>query len=242
MPRSTRSATPRPPRTGSTAPRRPPRGARVEGRIEADLVVDRRRLHRALDGVARRSSATPAAPSSCSRPNASRTARPAATAGSSRARSPTGSRTARRSGPTRWARCRRRATATSPSSIATIEAAGIDCDLRRSGKTTLAVEEWQLAGLREAQELGARHGVELELQSRDEVQGRRALADLPRRAPRPHRHGARRPGAARVGHGRRARASRGARLRGIRRHRTRAQRRRRAGDARRTATSTRATS
>ncbi|MBM7832240.1 glycine/D-amino acid oxidase-like deaminating enzyme [Agromyces cerinus] len=54
--------------------------------------------------------------------------------------------------------------------IATIEAAGIDCDLRRSGKTTLAVEEWQLAGLREAQELGARHGVHLELQSRDEVQ------------------------------------------------------------------------
>ena len=54
--------------------------------------------------------------------------------------------------------------------VATIEAAGIDCDLRRSGKTTLAIEEWQLAGLREAQELGARHGVELELQSRDEVQ------------------------------------------------------------------------
>lgn len=54
--------------------------------------------------------------------------------------------------------------------VATIEAAGIDCDLRRSGKTTLAVEEWQLAGLREAQELGARHGVALELQSRDEVQ------------------------------------------------------------------------
>ncbi|WP_235511336.1 FAD-binding oxidoreductase [Agromyces sp. Root81] len=54
--------------------------------------------------------------------------------------------------------------------IATIEAAGIDCDLRRSGKTTIAVEEWQLAGLREAQELGARHGVDLELQSRDEVQ------------------------------------------------------------------------
>lgn len=54
--------------------------------------------------------------------------------------------------------------------VATIEAAGIDCDLRRSGKTTLAVEEWQLAGLREAQELAARHGVALELQSRDEVQ------------------------------------------------------------------------
>ncbi|WP_353808537.1 NAD(P)/FAD-dependent oxidoreductase [Agromyces sp. SYSU T00194] len=54
--------------------------------------------------------------------------------------------------------------------VETIEGAGIDCDLRRSGKTTLAVEDWQLAGLREAHELGARHGVELELQSRDEVQ------------------------------------------------------------------------
>ncbi|MGR0318403.1 NAD(P)/FAD-dependent oxidoreductase [Agromyces sp. ZXT2-3] len=54
--------------------------------------------------------------------------------------------------------------------VATIEAAGIDCDLRRVGKTTLAVEEWQVAGLREAAELGERHGVALELQSRDEVQ------------------------------------------------------------------------
>lgn len=54
--------------------------------------------------------------------------------------------------------------------VATIEAAGIDCDLRRSGKTTIAIEEWQLGGLREAQELGAQHGVELELQSRDELQ------------------------------------------------------------------------
>ncbi len=54
--------------------------------------------------------------------------------------------------------------------VATIEAAGIDCDLRRVGKTTLAVEDWQVAGLREAAELGERHGVALELQSRDEVQ------------------------------------------------------------------------
>ncbi|MRX43953.1 NAD(P)/FAD-dependent oxidoreductase [Agromyces kandeliae] len=54
--------------------------------------------------------------------------------------------------------------------VATIDAAGIDCDLRRVGKTTLAVEQWQVAGLREAAELGARHGVALELQSRDEVQ------------------------------------------------------------------------
>lgn len=54
--------------------------------------------------------------------------------------------------------------------IASIEAAGISCDLSQSGKTTLAVEPWQVAGLREAYELGARHGVELELQSRDEVQ------------------------------------------------------------------------
>ncbi|GLI26824.1 oxidoreductase [Agromyces rhizosphaerae] len=54
--------------------------------------------------------------------------------------------------------------------VDTIEAAGIDCDLRRSGKTTIAVEEWQLAGLREAHALAARYGVDLELQSRDEVQ------------------------------------------------------------------------
>lgn len=54
--------------------------------------------------------------------------------------------------------------------VGTIEAAGIDCALTRSGKTTLAVEPWQLDGLREAQELGARHGVALELQDRDQVQ------------------------------------------------------------------------
>jgi glycine/D-amino acid oxidase-like deaminating enzyme len=54
--------------------------------------------------------------------------------------------------------------------VASVEAAGIDCDLRRSGKTTVAVEPWQLDGLREAQQLGERHGVALELQSRDEVQ------------------------------------------------------------------------
>lgn len=54
--------------------------------------------------------------------------------------------------------------------VETIETAGIECDLRRSGKTTLAVEPWQVDGLREAAELGARHGVALELQSRDEVQ------------------------------------------------------------------------
>jgi glycine/D-amino acid oxidase-like deaminating enzyme len=54
--------------------------------------------------------------------------------------------------------------------VASIEGAGISCDLTRSGKTTLAVEPWQVDGLREAYELGQRHGVELELQSRDEVQ------------------------------------------------------------------------
>ncbi|WP_353829288.1 NAD(P)/FAD-dependent oxidoreductase [Agromyces sp. SYSU T0242] len=54
--------------------------------------------------------------------------------------------------------------------VASIEAAGIDCDLRRVGKTTLAVEPWQVDGLREAAELGRRHGVDLELQSREQVQ------------------------------------------------------------------------
>ena len=98
-------------RAEAPAPRR-----RVEGRVEADLVVIGAGFTGLWTAVARASSATPAARSSCSRPNASRTARPAATAGSSRARSPTDSPTARRSGPTRWARCRRRATATSPSS------------------------------------------------------------------------------------------------------------------------------
>lgn len=53
--------------------------------------------------------------------------------------------------------------------VATIRSAGIECGLREAGKTTLAVEPWQLAGLREAHELAARHGVELELQSRDEI-------------------------------------------------------------------------
>ncbi|WP_235480737.1 FAD-binding oxidoreductase [Agromyces sp. Leaf222] len=54
--------------------------------------------------------------------------------------------------------------------IAAIEGAGIDCDLRRAGKTTLAIEPWQVGGLREAQALGEKYGVELELLTRDEVQ------------------------------------------------------------------------
>jgi glycine/D-amino acid oxidase-like deaminating enzyme len=53
--------------------------------------------------------------------------------------------------------------------VASIEAAGIECDVRRSGKTTVAVEPWQLDGLRQAQRLGERHGVALELQSQEEV-------------------------------------------------------------------------
>ncbi|GAA2030739.1 FAD-dependent oxidoreductase [Agromyces tropicus] len=54
--------------------------------------------------------------------------------------------------------------------VTTIGSAGIEADLLRVGKTTLAVEPWQVEGLREAAELGARHGVDLELQARDEVQ------------------------------------------------------------------------
>ncbi len=54
--------------------------------------------------------------------------------------------------------------------VGTIRDAGIDCDLRLTGKTTLALEPWQVDGLRAARELGARHGVDLEFQSQDEVQ------------------------------------------------------------------------
>ncbi len=42
--------------------------------------------------------------------------------------------------------------------INTIRDSGIDCDLRLSGKTTIATEEWQVEGLRSAQRLGAEHG------------------------------------------------------------------------------------
>ncbi|MGI9824674.1 NAD(P)/FAD-dependent oxidoreductase [Agromyces sp. Marseille-Q5079] len=53
--------------------------------------------------------------------------------------------------------------------VSAIEGAGIDCDLRRAGKTTLAIEPWQVDGLRDAQALGEKYGVPLELLSRDEV-------------------------------------------------------------------------
>ena len=53
--------------------------------------------------------------------------------------------------------------------VASIEGAGIDCDLRRSGKATVALEPWQLDGLRRAQRLGEQHGVALELQSGEEI-------------------------------------------------------------------------
>lgn len=54
--------------------------------------------------------------------------------------------------------------------VGTIDAAGIDCDLTRTGKTTVAVQDWQLAGLVHAQRLGERHGAALEFQSREQVQ------------------------------------------------------------------------
>lgn len=53
--------------------------------------------------------------------------------------------------------------------VASIEAAGIECDLRRSGKTTVALQPWQLEGLQEAQRLGEQHGLALELQSGEQV-------------------------------------------------------------------------
>lgn len=54
--------------------------------------------------------------------------------------------------------------------VATVRGAGIECGLARSGKTTLAVEPWQVEGLREAKRLGDAHGAALEFQSREEVQ------------------------------------------------------------------------
>ncbi|MFF2270916.1 NAD(P)/FAD-dependent oxidoreductase [Agromyces sp. NPDC058136] len=54
--------------------------------------------------------------------------------------------------------------------VATVREAGIECGLARSGKTTLAVEPWQVEGLREAKRLGDEHGAALEFQSREEVQ------------------------------------------------------------------------
>lgn len=53
--------------------------------------------------------------------------------------------------------------------VATVRAAGIDCDLRESGKTTVAVEPWQVADLEAVHRSSAEHGIELELQGADEV-------------------------------------------------------------------------
>jgi glycine/D-amino acid oxidase-like deaminating enzyme len=48
--------------------------------------------------------------------------------------------------------------------------AGIDCDLQPTGKTTLAVEPWQVDALAESAELAREFGEDVELQSREEVQ------------------------------------------------------------------------
>ena len=51
-----------------------------------------------------------------------------------------------------------------------VAAAGIDCDLHEVGKTSLAVEPWQIDGLKSSADLSLRFGEEVEFQTRDEVQ------------------------------------------------------------------------
>jgi glycine/D-amino acid oxidase-like deaminating enzyme len=51
-----------------------------------------------------------------------------------------------------------------------VREAAIDCDLRLVGKTTVAVEPWQVDGLREAAALAARFGEDVELQDAATVQ------------------------------------------------------------------------
>lgn len=51
-----------------------------------------------------------------------------------------------------------------------LRAAGIECDFRRVGKTTLAVRPWQVAALREAHALSERHSERSEFQDREVVQ------------------------------------------------------------------------
>lgn len=50
-----------------------------------------------------------------------------------------------------------------------VAAAGIDCDLRLVGKTTLAVEPWQVAALRDAADLAGRFGEDVTWQDAEEV-------------------------------------------------------------------------
>ncbi|MFB2585977.1 NAD(P)/FAD-dependent oxidoreductase [Herbiconiux liukaitaii] len=54
--------------------------------------------------------------------------------------------------------------------VAQITAAGIDCDLRQSGKTSIAVEPWQVDALGEAAELARSFGESVELQDAATVQ------------------------------------------------------------------------
>jgi len=51
-----------------------------------------------------------------------------------------------------------------------IREAGIECDLRESGKTTIAIAPWQLSALASAKTLAAEYGDDLELLSRDQMQ------------------------------------------------------------------------
>lgn len=51
-----------------------------------------------------------------------------------------------------------------------LAAAGIECGFRMVGKTTVAIEEWQIEGLREGYALAERYGAAVEWQGREEVQ------------------------------------------------------------------------
>ncbi len=53
--------------------------------------------------------------------------------------------------------------------VAFVRSEGIDCDLEESGALDVATAPWQVRELQEYVELGARHGIDLELLDRDDV-------------------------------------------------------------------------
>jgi len=53
---------------------------------------------------------------------------------------------------------------------ATLDRYGVDAEFERTGDLSVAVEDWQVAGLRGEPEVAARHGLELEFLDRDQIQ------------------------------------------------------------------------
>ncbi len=54
--------------------------------------------------------------------------------------------------------------------VSDVRAAGIDCDLQQSGKSTVAVQDWQVDALAESAALAAEYGEHLELVSGEQMQ------------------------------------------------------------------------